>query len=278
MSLILDALRRAETERERERLAVPGLHDQGPAAGSAALAGADDAESAEAPRSRRGWLLALGAVLFSAAVALWVLKPAPAPTGAPPAAEGRVAGAEPPPGPSPSTPPAPVATDPPRRAPVLVPLPALLPDPAPPPALRVDPGAPPLQPQLPGASAEPAVRSAPSVPALPASPTAPAVPAGRPAPAESAEPAVAQTANPAAANMPLFRELPEPLRRELPPLAVNGAVYSPDAASRMLVLDGQVVREGQSVPGATQGSLVLERIGPKAATFSYKGQRFQLPL
>ncbi|MFN9451735.1 MAG: hypothetical protein ACK58U_19055, partial [Rubrivivax sp.] len=93
MSLILDALRRAETERERERLAVPGLHDQGPAAGSAALAGTDDAESAEAPRSRRGWLLALGAVLFSAAVALWVLKPAPAPTGAPPAAEGRVAGA-----------------------------------------------------------------------------------------------------------------------------------------------------------------------------------------
>jgi general secretion pathway protein B len=78
--------------------------------------------------------------------------------------------------------------------------------------------------------------------------------------------------------MPLFRELPEPLRRELPPLAVNGAVYSPDAASRMLVLDGQVVREGQSVPSATQGSLVLERIGPKAATFSYKGQRFQLPL
>jgi Type II secretion system protein B len=43
------------------------------------------------------------------------------------------------------------------------------------------------------------------------------------------------------------------------------------------VLNGQVVREGHSVAGAAQPGLVLEQIGPKAALFSYKGQRFQVP-
>jgi general secretion pathway protein B len=275
MSLILDALRRAETERERERLPVPGLYDQGHAMVSASGAGAEDGMGAERARSRLPWLLVLGAVLCAAALALWVLMPRPVATGVK-TAEG-----------SPSNAPA-----------VLVPLPTLLPDPAPPPALRVDPGAPPLQPQLPGASAEPAPRPVPPPRPVPAAPlsgqagptplnTTPA-PAPQPVGAPTAitppqapspaDPLASPTTLSAPANIPLFRELPEPLRRELPPLTVNGAVYSPEAASRMLVLDGQVVREGQSVPGATQGSLVLERIGPKLATFSYKGQRFQLPL
>ena len=67
--------------------------------------------------------------------------------------------------------------------------------------------------------------------------------------------------------------LPDALRRELPPMVVSGSMYAPEASGRMLVLDGQVMREGQALrPG-----LVVERIGPSSATLSYKGQRFALP-
>ncbi len=69
-------------------------------------------------------------------------------------------------------------------------------------------------------------------------------------------------------------DLPEARRRELPPLAVSGAVQSPDPAARMLIVDGQVLREGDAAaPG-----LVLERITPRAAVFSLRGQRFEIPL
>lgn len=57
-------------------------------------------------------------------------------------------------------------------------------------------------------------------------------------------------------------------------MVVSGAVQSPDPASRMLILDGQVLREGDApAPG-----LVLERIGPRAAVFSRGGVRFEIPL
>jgi general secretion pathway protein B len=57
-------------------------------------------------------------------------------------------------------------------------------------------------------------------------------------------------------------------------LVVGGVVQSSDPASRMLIVDGQVLREGDApMPG-----LVLERIGPRAAVFSLRGLRFELPL
>jgi general secretion pathway protein B len=69
-------------------------------------------------------------------------------------------------------------------------------------------------------------------------------------------------------------DLPEARRRELPPLVLSGAVQSPDPAARMLIVDGQVLREGDALsPGLT-----LERIGPRAAVFSLRGLRFELPL
>jgi general secretion pathway protein B len=56
-------------------------------------------------------------------------------------------------------------------------------------------------------------------------------------------------------------------------LVVGGVVQSSDPASRMLIVDGQVLREGDApMPG-----LVLERIGPRAAVFSLRGLRFELP-
>ena len=56
-------------------------------------------------------------------------------------------------------------------------------------------------------------------------------------------------------------------------LAISGSVYSDDAASRFIMLSGEVVKEGgQPAPG-----LVLERIEPKSAVLRFKGQRFRLP-
>ncbi len=67
-------------------------------------------------------------------------------------------------------------------------------------------------------------------------------------------------------------ELPEPIRRDLPQLAVGGASYSKDPASRMVILNGRVFHEGDKVaPG-----LVLQTIKLKAAVLAYKGYRFEL--
>jgi general secretion pathway protein B len=64
------------------------------------------------------------------------------------------------------------------------------------------------------------------------------------------------------------------LRRELPPLALGGAIWSDNAASRFLIVNGQVLREGDTAaPG-----VVLERIGPKAAFLRWRDWRIEVPL
>ena len=66
-------------------------------------------------------------------------------------------------------------------------------------------------------------------------------------------------------------QLPEQ-RAQLPQLNVNGASYSANPAHRMLIVNGQVVREGQEVrPG-----LRLEVIGPRSAILNEGGRRFNL--
>jgi general secretion pathway protein B len=65
-------------------------------------------------------------------------------------------------------------------------------------------------------------------------------------------------------------ELPEPLRRELPTMLVSGAVYAEKRSARMLFVNGQVFHEGdQAAP-----ELVLDEIRPKSAVFKYKGYRY----
>jgi general secretion pathway protein B len=67
-------------------------------------------------------------------------------------------------------------------------------------------------------------------------------------------------------------ELPEDIRRELPAIQVGGSMYSDIAANRVLIINGQALREGQELaPG-----LVLEQIKLKAAVLSYKGYRYSL--
>ncbi len=202
MSYILDALKRADSERERG--IVPGLHAQpvppGPAVG---------------PISRDLKLvtvLLIGASLIVAGGFLWrwlgTQGPAPVVVQAPPAVL--------------STP----------------------------------------------AASVPAI-SSPIFPVAPPAAVSTPAPPARVAPAPPRPPVMAAPA-PAPAPIPELAELPADARLALPKLVISGSTYSDSPAYRMLVINGQVFREGEKV--ATD--LLLERIRPKSAVLNYKGQRY----
>ena len=242
MSYILDALKRADAERERGH--VPGLHAQS----------LDSASSADRHPGLPRWALVAGggtALLVVAALAWRMGADAHAPLPTPMIA----------PEPAPATAPA-VAAAPavePAPAPVVEAAPVAM-APAPPPVAYVAPPPP---------AAKPLREAKPPVAPRPTPPVA-VTPAPVPAPA----PATARPPEPTPnATVPLMAELPSTLRQQLPHLAVTGSVYSDDAASRFIMLNGEVVKEGgQPAPG-----LVLERIEPKSAVLRFKGQRFRLP-
>lgn len=66
--------------------------------------------------------------------------------------------------------------------------------------------------------------------------------------------------------------LPEDIKRQLPPLNVGGSMHSPDASQRMLIVNGQVVREGQAVAP----DLVLERVKLRSAVLRFREHRFEI--
>lgn len=105
--------------------------------------------------------------------------------------------------------------------------------------------------------------------------TAGAKQAVKPDAAPAPKTAAKATPPPAAAErVPLLSELPDDARRQIPKLAFGGLVHSAQPASRMLIINGDVQREGSTVaPGLT-----LERINPKSAVFSLRGQRFEVPI
>ena len=57
-------------------------------------------------------------------------------------------------------------------------------------------------------------------------------------------------------------------------MTVGGSVYSADPPSRFVIINGQVVREGE---GAAAG-VTVERIGPKAAVLRWREMRVEVPL
>ena len=226
MSYILDALKKADAERERDAAAVPDLHAQ------ADTAARDAGSSARYPL----WLLlALGAALLVLGLLAWrwliaapadvalpdVQAQAPAPAPAPAPASQAIA-----------TPPAPAPLAPPAIA-------AYRPPPA-------------------RAAALPAV-------AAPPKPTAAAAPTQSPKPASIASAATQ-------ARLYQLAELPADIRAQLPALAVGGSVHSPKAGSRIVILNGQVFREGdQPVAGLT-----VEQIGLKSTVLAFRGARFEI--
>ena len=150
----------------------------------------------------------------------------------------------------------------PVTAPVTVPVPlAAVPAPVPAP-VPVPASAPAPTPVVVAAPAPVSVRPAPQ-PARPA-PVASAVPiAAAPLPAAAAVEEV----------IPGLRDLPEPIQRQIPPIALGGYIYSKDPADRLLLIDKVLRHEGEEVaPG-----LVLDKLQPKAAIFSFKGYRYRVP-
>ena len=88
-------------------------------------------------------------------------------------------------------------------------------------------------------------------PAPAPAPLTKAVPTPAPAPAPTASAATSVDA-----RLYTLSELPEDVRAGLPALTVGGAMYSQTPANRMLIINGQVFREGDTLaPG-----LVLEQI------------------
>lgn len=211
MSYILDALKRADADRDRQLAAVPDLHAQTDTLSYRELAAV--------PRSR--WWVG-GLVLAALAAAGWVGW----------AYSDRAEGV-------------PLAVAP--SATVVAPVPAPAPIPTPAPA-----------------------------PAPTASPTASPSPAPVPAPAPRAvtpRPVLPAAKPPAAERLPLYAALPPALRSQIPALSVNGSVYSPARSSRIVILNGQVFREGAQ---PTDG-LVVEEIRLKSSVLSFRGTRFELP-
>lgn len=145
---------------------------------------------------------------------------------------------------APAPAPAPVAAAP---APVPVPAPVIVPAPLP---------------------ASVVVKTAPPAPA-----PAPVIKAVAPAPAPVPVPVPVQPSAPSEEITPGLRDLPEPIQRQIPPVALGGYMYSKDPADRLLLIDKVLRHEGEEVaPG-----LVLEKLQPKAAIFSFKGYRYRVP-
>lgn len=89
-----------------------------------------------------------------------------------------------------------------------------------------------------------------------------------------AAPAPALPPTPAAEeSVPGMRDLPEPIQRQIPAIAIGGYIYSKNPADRLLLIDKVLRHEGEELaPG-----LVLEKLQPKAAIFSFKGYRYRVP-
>lgn len=267
MSYILDALQRAESERARGRL--PDIHDpSGPASRT---------QPSPRPHARPLVWVAVGlagGLIVAAAMHLGVDRLATDPAGAAavPVAAAPTAGA------------APVVQTPPTRdvAPPVAALPPLsaphaqtTATPTEPPAAVPPPTSPPVvsTPFLPPPVGRPSPRERPSD----AAPEPPQVaqPTQRPVPG-STGPAGRPAASAPASPPPVlaYRDLPESVRRQLPAFKLGGSIYSERRTDRLLIVDGQLAREGDEVaPG-----LVLEQIGLRTAVFRHGTLRFDLPL
>lgn len=295
MSYILDALRKADAQRERDP--ARGIHAQahrpmgtfaerrgarGPAIWGAAaaalaiLAAAGwylyAARNTAAPdRSSRVQIAAVPAMGTGASVTVPAAA-APAPVVGVPAVTAPA---------SPAAPPVATRIEPPAPAIRQVQMPERDPRATSQPPMRGN-----LQ-NMPGAAPQPGV-----TPAAPAgAAAASAAPAGGPVPGSTAAPANGgPVAAPAVApgNPPPQATAPTPppvtppvtaapaaqavagLPPDAPKLAITGGVYSNNRAQRMLIVNGQVFNEGSEIgPG-----VVLEEIKAKTALLRFRGSRY----
>ena len=249
MSYILEALKKADAERERG--SVPGLHSQP----QTSVAEDDEPSRSTLP------LVWVGAGVAITVISLlgWQLWRRPASSPEPASVSAEVA--QPQAGDAP-------ATSPPQP-------PDKLDRPA---ADRTATGwQPPAAPPPPRSPTAGATRATSPEPlSRPERPTRAAnTPADEPAPAHQSSHAGKKadaSGGQAQASVPTAAELPDEIRRELPQMVVGGAMYSDTPATRMLVINSQVLHEGdQAAPG-----VVLQEIRLKSAVLSYKGHRYSI--
>jgi general secretion pathway protein B len=236
VSLILDALRKANAERERG--SVPSLHSQ-PVVPL----------SAEAPpklKVRPNWLwIAIGIAVGLAVAATWLMVRRDAPH--PSAATVKWGPAQPSaPG---ATPAGPAAPGVPPHAAAVAPVAGA----APPPAAAASTDA--------QTVAEPAPWSQPEERK-----------AARPDAKSDTQVATLGNVLPAEAPVYSREQLPPHIRAELPQFAIGGSIYSANPASRSLIVNGQLFRERDRLTP----ELSLEEIKLKAAIFSFRGYRFEV--
>ncbi len=126
------------------------------------------------------------------------------------------------------------------------------------------------------ASTSVAPASAAATPATPSSATASAVRAPRERRRAAPEPkSRGGDAEPARAGERVYAEaeLPAEARRALPKLSFGGSSYSSAASSRMVIWNGRVFHEGDTIAP----DVVLRRIDRKSAQLAVKGLRVDVP-
>lgn len=255
MSYILDALKRADSERERG--AIPGLHAQPAPLGRPAL---------ELRHPARTFMLLLtGLVVALLCGALWNWL-----RSNPPVTQPQIVSISPP-----ATSAAPAAAS---AVPAISAFVAVATPPISPPVLRrasipaTQDKAPPLATSIetnPGRRTNvqrvvkaPIQANAPDKPVITAAPQT-----GNQAQPVLAAPTATRDNRVASPN-----ELPEDIRLALPKLVISGSTYSNNPAYRMLIISGQIFHEGEK----PAPDLELEQIKPKAAIFNFKGQRYSI--
>lgn len=252
MSYILDALKKANAERDRESGAPPGLHTQQAHATANAL-GSDSSGLKKQSVVRLALVTALVVCTLTIGVLLWPPQKTPVvvattPTellsNAPPTSSSTAI---------------PVASD--NIAPAdekratATPVPSGTLSNSSPPA-RVTPA--PMGLSLPS-------ETPPEPTVIGPSRQEPLVDSTRPRPAPRPVAVVP--------DAPLVAPLPASAMAGLPPLVVSGSTYSDNPAYRMLIINGKVYREGES-PAA---DVKLEQIKQKSALLRYKGSTYLLP-
>jgi general secretion pathway protein B len=245
MSYILEALKRADAERQRG--AVPGL--------LASQVTTPLAKAAPDGRQRAVWTTVAVLALGGVAVGLWRWRmPAAVPV---PQVQTEVAPAS-----------APVLAADLPNAVVAAPAQASVATPSPTKAVAAVPAV---------AASSPLPLATPPKPlahTAPASAATPPVPAAEPVAVAVAAAPVSQASAPqaASAGVSLLGELPQELRRQIPALSITGVVYSANPAQRLLVVNNQVLTQGS----VAAPEVNLEEIQPKSSVFSFRGTRFRV--
>jgi len=76
------------------------------------------------------------------------------------------------------------------------------------------------------------------------------------------------------ARLPSWAELAPALREQMPAIRLGGGVYAETPGQRLVLVNGQVAREGDEVATGVR----LIQIRPRSAVLEFQGQRFEMPM